>query len=354
MHACTPIKVFKSDDALVKLGKVRSIRKEARFQVSSNRTGNLPFVSIVIPTVNRKNKLKKCLESLKKLDYPKSLLEIIVVDNGSVDGTSNMVSSEFEDAKLVVEPRRGVSSARNTGALHSRGEIISFLDDDCQVEKSWLRKIVRNFSGKGVIGVGGPVILKINLMQVGQKLLDISMGFSNFDLGSVRRNIVGPPYLSGANMSFQRKAFECASFDPRLGPPMAYLEDFDFCDNLLRLGFELLYDPEPIVYHIPVISKFSLSYILFNRGPKEGFSIYYFNRKRMPWFKVLRRSVYSCLIFIYLTFKFLMQRNGTRARINLIWLAWHFYAVWACLRMLNLLNNTVIGNLARHKKIEPA
>jgi glycosyltransferase involved in cell wall biosynthesis len=132
---------------------------------------------VIIPTFNRKNKLKKRLESLEKLDYPKCLLEIIVVDNGSVDGTSNMVSCEFDHAKLVVEPRQGVPFARNTGVLHSKGEIISFLDDDCQVEESWLRETVRNFSRKDIIGVGGPVIFRLNTTQIHQKFLNFLCTF---------------------------------------------------------------------------------------------------------------------------------------------------------------------------------
>jgi hypothetical protein len=83
------------------------------------------------------------------------------------------------------------------------------------------------------------------------------------------------------------------------------------------------------VYNNPVISKFSISYILADRGPKEGFSLYYFYRKRMPLLKVLGKMVFNC---IYSFFEFLMQSN----EYHFISLVWNFHGVLACLRMFGL------------------
>jgi len=292
----------------------------------SDLSENLPFISIITPTFNRKDKLRNCLESIRKLEYPRSLLEIIVVDNGSLDDTIRMVRNEFREVKLVMEPRRGVSFARNTGFRHSKGRIISFLDDDCQVHRNWIRKIVRNFTCKDLIGVGGPVVLSLDSMKISPRFLAFFSPFSHFDLGQRRKYIV---HLSGANMAFKREAFEFTSFDPKLGPPNAYLEDFDFCETLHRLGFKLLYDPEAIVYHFPDTPKLSFSYILIHRGPKEGFSYYYYDRKRRPWIKVLRLFIRD---FLMKTIRLLKHRNGH----NFFNMAVSFYCILSCLREFNL------------------
>jgi glycosyltransferase involved in cell wall biosynthesis len=94
----------------------------------------LPFVSIIVPTLNRKVYLRNCLDSLLKLDYPKTKLEIVVVDNGSTDGTTEMVHKEFPQVVVVLEKRRNSCFARNAGWKNAKGQIIAYTDDDCVVD----------------------------------------------------------------------------------------------------------------------------------------------------------------------------------------------------------------------------
>ena len=92
------------------------------------------FVSVIIPTFNRKNFVPKAIESVLKQSYKK--YEIIIVDDGSGDGTQDYVGSNFPMVRLISQSNRGVSAARNTGILHSKGDWIAFLDSDDQ----WLPK----------------------------------------------------------------------------------------------------------------------------------------------------------------------------------------------------------------------
>ena len=92
------------------------------------------FVSVIIPTFNRKNFVPKAIESVLKQSYKK--YEIIIVDDGSGDGTQDYVRSNFPMVRLIFQSNRGVSAARNTGILHSKGDWIAFLDSDDQ----WLPK----------------------------------------------------------------------------------------------------------------------------------------------------------------------------------------------------------------------
>ncbi len=87
-------------------------------------------VSVVIPTLNRKNFLKKAIESVSKQTFGPH--EIIVVDNCSSDGTLEMVKREYPSVKIFVQNIPGVSAARNLGIKMSEGNWIAFLDSDDQ------------------------------------------------------------------------------------------------------------------------------------------------------------------------------------------------------------------------------
>ena len=99
-----------------------------------NETGNRtmsPLVSVIIPTYNRAKYLRQCIESALSQDYPN--LEVIVVDNGSINSTSEtpqILASFGNKIKCLKEEKKGTSAARNKGLRAARGEFIAFLDDD--------------------------------------------------------------------------------------------------------------------------------------------------------------------------------------------------------------------------------
>ena len=85
-------------------------------------------VSVIIPTYNRKNLLKRALHSVSNQTFvPK---EIIVVDDGSSDGTKDWVLERFPDVRYIYQDNSGVSSARNSGIKEAIGSWIAFLDSD--------------------------------------------------------------------------------------------------------------------------------------------------------------------------------------------------------------------------------
>ncbi len=105
-------------------------------------------ISVVIPVYNGAATIEVCLTSL--LHQSVAPLEVIVVDNGSSDGTQELVD-RFAEAhpKLqlfrVTEQRRGPSAARNRGVAASRGEIVAFTDADCVADVDWLRDVQEAF-----------------------------------------------------------------------------------------------------------------------------------------------------------------------------------------------------------------
>ncbi len=99
-----------------------------------------PMVSVVICAYNAERTMRPCLESLRKLDYPQ--YEVIIVDDGSRDHTAD-ISMDFPEFRLIRQPNKGLSVARNVGLHAARGEIIAYTDSDCVVDPHWLTLMVR-------------------------------------------------------------------------------------------------------------------------------------------------------------------------------------------------------------------
>jgi len=93
-----------------------------------NENPSFPSISVVIPTLDRRCKLPWTLNSVLNQTLPPD--EIIVVDNGSTDGTSTMLKTDYPDVTCIQEAKRGVSAARNKGILFASGVWIALLDSD--------------------------------------------------------------------------------------------------------------------------------------------------------------------------------------------------------------------------------
>jgi glucosyl-dolichyl phosphate glucuronosyltransferase len=122
----------------------------------------LPFISVVIPTHNRAKSLQATVASLLSGTYPADRLEIIIVDNRSIDDTPSAIavmSASDDRVHGITEERQGAHFARNTGALRSRGEILYFTDDDMIADPHMLRNLITGFvSGGRVASVTGKVL----------------------------------------------------------------------------------------------------------------------------------------------------------------------------------------------------
>lgn len=114
-----------------------------------------PKVSIIVPVYNGEKTLPLCLDSLMRLDYPKENLEIIVVDNGSVDETARIIKRY--PVKYVYEPHKGRARARNKGVELAQGRFVAFLDADCVAHKDWLRNILKGCNDPSIGGYGGTI-----------------------------------------------------------------------------------------------------------------------------------------------------------------------------------------------------
>jgi glycosyltransferase involved in cell wall biosynthesis len=260
---------------------------------------DLPFVSVVVCTLNRKELLRECLTSLLAVDYPQSRREIIVVDGGSHDGTQE-IATEFPQIRFAVEPHFGIAHARNKGAELARGAIVAYTDDDCIVGRSWLKNLVKGFQrSPQIMGVGGPVFPAF--AKLPKKIL-VNPALGLFDEGEE------PKYVGGiitSNSAFKRELFCIAHFDEDLGATrrghlLLCGEDVEFCRTITGHKFKLFYEPNAKVYHKIRRDRVKVSYII-RHAVTNGVSIARLNQKvKKPrmWmvryaFVGLLRSVYS-------------------------------------------------------------
>ncbi|RLI84317.1 MAG: hypothetical protein DRO98_08675, partial [Archaeoglobales archaeon] len=118
----------------------------------------------MIPTYNRKELLKECLESLFNQSYPKDKYEIVVDNDGSTDATEELLREYEKKApcklRWFTQQNKGPAAARNLGIKNARGEIICFIDDDDIAHRDWIKNMVTCFSDKRIGGVAGRLFPK--------------------------------------------------------------------------------------------------------------------------------------------------------------------------------------------------
>ena len=203
-------------------------------------------VTVVVPVRNRELTIQSLLDSLQKLDYDRNKVEVIVVDGNSTDKTQEIVKKY--PVKLVVEKRKGLNLARNTGIKCSKGEIVAFTDSDCIVPPNWITKIVENFKDPQVSCVGGSAKALDNdfISQYADNSIVRLMPFftKREELEKVKPFFRHP---AGCNMAFRRKvAEEVGYFDEHI---QYGFDEVEFADRICRAGYKMVLDPDVLVWH---------------------------------------------------------------------------------------------------------
>lgn len=200
-------------------------------------------VSVIIPVYNMADTVAASVRSVLANTYPD--FEVVVVDDGSDDGTAEVVAAIDGCRLLRLQTNRGVSAARNHAVANSEGSLLLFTDGDCIVADDWIARWVAAHrqaaeANPRLIGGTGAMVVAGNYWQ----RADV---FALFGY-----NVSGPPRplegLITANSALERSAFEdVGGFDETLRRE----EDRDLGLRLVRAGYELRYHPEVRVRHDP-------------------------------------------------------------------------------------------------------
>ena len=210
-----------------------------------------PTVSVIIPCYNGEALIRRCLDGLISQTYP--TFEIVVVDDASTDGTLGVLK-EFPSVRLVQNvENRGPAFSRNRGIEASGGEILVFLDADCEVDDpDWLARHVRlqaacpgGIVGGGIIGSGeGPIARAdaychwlTNIPHGGRRAVSRLSG---------RGHLRFSRHLVTTNMCLTRAVWLAVGpFEESLRTG----EDLEFCERAVSRGFTLWLQPDITVRH---------------------------------------------------------------------------------------------------------
>ena len=209
-----------------------------------------PKVSIVILNWNGKKDTIECLNSLKKITYPN--YEIILVDNGSTDGSVKCFKKLYPEIEIIVNKENlGFAEGNNVGirkAFENQAEFVLALNNDTVVDPTFLSELVNVARADPKIGIVGPAIYSYTepetLQQYGGEMkLNQALSIHNTKI-SLNTDF---DFISGCSMLINSNIFKSVGlFDTTF---FAYYEDNDFCVRVKNKGYRLVMSPKAKIWH---------------------------------------------------------------------------------------------------------
>lgn len=199
-----------------------------------------PRCSVIVPAYNAETTLGACLAALNAQTLPRADYEIIVVDDGSTDGTAAVAQAGAD--RYIHQANAGPASARNLGAAQALGEIILFTDSDCEPAPDWLEQMTAPLADPEVAGVKGAY-------RTRQRAL--AARFAQAEFMDRYELLLKSPCIDMVDTyaaAFRRAVFaEAGGFDKSF--TAANNEDTELSYRLCALGRRLVFNPRAIVHH---------------------------------------------------------------------------------------------------------
>ncbi len=196
-------------------------------------------ISVIVPVWNGAETIRQSVRALLAQSLPAR--EIIIVDDGSTDGTGDTLREFGERIRVLTRPNGGPAAARNDGIRAACGELIAFTDSDCAPDPEWLANLVSGFDEPAVGGCGGIV------RGYGESLTDEYVDLIRLlDPEPDGRGEI--PYLITANACFRRRALvEAGLFDEGFRRPGG--EEAELCYRIRQAGYRFRLVPGARVRH---------------------------------------------------------------------------------------------------------
>lgn len=216
---------------------------ELRRRKSIGFASATPLVSIVVPAYNEQKVVGRCVDSILASDYPRR--EIILVDDGSTDGTLNEMRryADRPDVVVIAKSNGGKASALNAGLARATGEVIFFVDADGVFARNTIGEMLKGFDSDRVGAVCGNDS-PINLDRLQTRLANLQ---THVGTGFVRRALATLnclPIVSGNIGAFRRSALE------KTGPFLEGFigEDLELTWRVHKAGYRVTFQPWATVY----------------------------------------------------------------------------------------------------------
>ena len=209
-----------------------------------------PIISIVTPTFNRSDELDHLIKSIDKQTLNSDYFEMIISDDGSTDDTKEKTKKWIEKVgfklQYVCQNNNGPGSARNNGVKNSNGDLIVFIDSDCEADGNWLKLIYDYYKENKFDAFGGPDHSKEDYLPI-QRAIDFSMT-SFFTTGGMRghsKNMLSKFYPRSHNMGVKKALFE------KIGGfgSLRHGQDIELSNRIHNSGAKVLLLTDAIVFH---------------------------------------------------------------------------------------------------------
>jgi GT2 family glycosyltransferase len=259
-------------------------------------TMSYPKIFLIILNWNGKEVLKECLESIEKIDYPN--YEVIVVDNGSMDGSQKMMKENFPYVHLIEnEKNEGVAEGQNIGiryALEKGTDYVFITNNDVTLDKNILKELLKGAESDDEVGIVGPIVYWAddpNRIQSGGGMINWKKGkgyhlkADEIDKGqhSVKDvDYVGSVFVSSDTL--RKIGFYNSKY-------FAYWEDAELCTRVKKAGYKVVCVSDAKIWH-----KGS-----YTTGKISGFYEYHMARNRFWFMKqhATRRQYLSFLLYFF-------------------------------------------------------
>jgi GT2 family glycosyltransferase len=214
----------------------------------------LPEVSVVIANLNGRQFLDRCLTTVLAQSHPS--FDVIVVDNGSADGSAAFVRDRFPGVCLVALPRNvGFAEANNVGIRATDSRFVATLNNDTWVEPDWLANLVRPMLGDDRVGTCASKMLFAHapdtINSAGVALDPVGIAWDRLGGAPSGADVAAPVEVFGgcAGAALYRRAMlnDVGLFDPSY---FIYMEDVDLAWRAQLRGWRAVYVPDARVYHI--------------------------------------------------------------------------------------------------------
>ncbi len=231
----------------------------------------IPNLSLVIPTLKRKELLGKLLSSLAAQQVEKGTFEVIVVDN-SLDGDDatrelcqQVQLSTVLDVHYVHHPEPGPNEARNCGARHAQADWIGFIDDDETLPQDWVGRAIHISQILQPDGFGGPYIPSFDSAKPSW----FKDEYLLIGLGQDAHWLEKGEALNGGNMVIKRGQLDKIGGFPkrfgRIGHNLEYGEDTDLIYRMVKKGARLWYDPQLFINHFTPAKRMTVGWFMRSR-----------------------------------------------------------------------------------------
>jgi glycosyltransferase involved in cell wall biosynthesis len=198
-----------------------------------------PVASVVVPAYNAAATIGDCISSLLALHAPREGFEVLIVDNGSTDGTRDVVRTFGAGVRMISEATRGAAAARNRGIREARGSRIAFTDADCVVDPDWLGALLDPLDDPAIGVVGGSISSRRPCNRVelfGEMIHDMRVAIEESN----------PPYVATGNWGSRRDVLlDVGLFDETL----LRGQDVDLAWRIHLAGYRLVHEPRALVSH---------------------------------------------------------------------------------------------------------